>query len=190
MDEQQLILAIRSQGCSENTKQQAFTVLYQKFQPKVTAYLCHLLHRKPDDTIVTDLVAESFTKAFLKIGSYKEQFPYLCWQKQIALNCLRDYFRKHKREHSTYAEYNEESKSIRNLQDNTSADSGIICKENIRIVKKHISSLPEKHRKVMELRFFRNESYSSIATLLHTNCGTVSSIILRCRAQLKMKLNP
>ncbi|MBI4946034.1 MAG: sigma-70 family RNA polymerase sigma factor [Bacteroidetes bacterium] len=190
MKEIQLIQVLQSRECSDSARQTAFTALHQKFEPKVKSYVSFLLHRRISDVVVTDLAEVAFVKAFLKINTYSSQYPFWVWLKQIVLNSVRDFLRAKKTKSLSYAEYNEESRAIRNLKDNTSADSSVICQETTKQVREFFASLPSKYRKVMVLRFYQDKSYEEISSILNNmNIGTISTIILRCRANLKKHMN-
>jgi len=68
------------------------------------------------------------------------------------------------------------------------ADANLVDTEQRRVVKKAISTLPEKYRAPLVLRDVEGKSYDEIAAILQTSEGTVKSRINRARNFLRDKM--
>ena len=67
-------------------------------------------------------------------------------------------------------------------------DANLVDTEQRRVVKKAISTLPEKYRAPLVLRDVEGKSYDEIAAILQTSEGTVKSRISRARNFLRDKM--
>jgi RNA polymerase sigma-70 factor (ECF subfamily) len=67
-------------------------------------------------------------------------------------------------------------------------DKDLIDDEQIRVIAKAISTLPEKYRLPIVLRDIEGKSYDDVASILGLGLGTTKSRISRARGLLKEKL--
>jgi len=67
-------------------------------------------------------------------------------------------------------------------------DANLVDTEQRRVVKRAISTLPEKYRAPLVLRDVEGKSYEEIAQILQTSEGTVKSRINRARNFLRDKM--
>lgn len=67
-------------------------------------------------------------------------------------------------------------------------DTNLVDTERRRVVKRAISTLPEKYRAPLVLRDVEGKSYDEIAEILSTSEGTVKSRINRARNFLREKM--
>lgn len=108
-----------------------------------------------------DLVSETLAGAFGSIQSLEQERAIWTWLFRILLHKHYDQLRKRMRE--------------RRLP--PSATPTAFADEDKEVVRKAISKLPSRERRVLELRYFDGKNSSEIGEALHMPAGTVRSIL-------------
>jgi RNA polymerase sigma-70 factor, ECF subfamily len=140
------------------------------------------LLRNGDD--VEDAVQETFVKAFRAIKGFDARRPLLPWLMRICGNCCIDIVRDRKRQ----------AESL-DLHEHAIADTGESVDESVearasaRRIDEAIRRLPERYRKVLDMRHSQQKSVSEIAAMTGAPEGTVKSWLFRARALLARDLN-
>jgi RNA polymerase sigma-70 factor (ECF subfamily) len=136
---------------------------------------------------VEDLTQEAFIKAFGSLKSFNEEYAFSTWLYKIATNNCIDYIRKRKLQTFSIDKPIEarDSDITFELSDDTyEADRDLISGQRARLLKNAIDALPEKYRKVIQLRHVEEKSYEEIAKQLRLPIGTVKAHIFRARELL------
>jgi len=166
----------------------AYRKLMEKYHDPIYVFVLKIVH---DRSQVEDLTQEAFIKAFASLKNFNEEYAFSTWLYKIATNNCIDYIRKKKL--PTYSidkpiasrdgEYQFE------LPDQTfAADRDIIANQKSRLLAAAIDELPEKYRRVIQLRHVEEQSYEEIATALKLPIGTVKAHIFRAREMLYKSL--
>ena len=140
-----------------------------------------------EQELVEDLVQEVFMKAFNNLSTYSHDYAFSTWLYRIATNHTIDYLRKKKLQTLSINDpYKTKDGEIEiQLPDNSFAtDQPIMKKERKNIVQEAIADLPEKYRKVIEMRHMEELSYQEISDELDLPLGTVKAHIFRARELL------
>jgi len=162
----------------------AYTQIVNKYE---RALYFHILKMIKDREQVEDLVQETFVKAFDNLNTYSTNYAFSTWLYRIATNHTIDYLRKKKLKTLSINEpvKTKEGDMEMQLPDETaSTDRSIIQKQRQKIVQKAIDELPEKYRRVIEMRHMEEKSYQEIADVLDLPLGTVKAHIFRARELL------
>jgi RNA polymerase sigma-70 factor (ECF subfamily) len=133
-----------------------------------------------DDT--NDLIQEIFVKAYLNLASYDPRYAFGQWIYTIARNTFIDYVRKRRDDLSidgTRGEYTRQPVSL-----SPNPEEKIIHAEQRVQLEEYLAMMPDKYRRLIELRFFKDLSYEEIAQQLGLPLGTVKTRIHRARTQL------
>lgn len=143
----------------------------------------HALRMLRDQEDAEDAVQETFVKAFRGIKTFEQGRPLLPWLMRICSNCSVDIMRSRKpledaiecHEHALY---------------DASADveEGVDAKFRCERVREAVSRLPERYRKIIEMRHFGHMDVIEIARALNAPEGTIKSWLFRARAILKKDL--
>jgi len=88
--EENEIVKLAQQGDKE-----AFSVLVRKYQNKVFGLAINIVH---NHETADDLAQEIFIKAYQALPRFRYQSEFGTWLYQIAINHIRDYLRRHKKE--------------------------------------------------------------------------------------------
>jgi RNA polymerase sigma-70 factor (ECF subfamily) len=168
--------------------QDAYVWLIKKYRGPIQNLIYKMVHEKSD---IEDLVQEAFIKAFNSLKNYNQEFAFSTWIYRIAINNTIDYLRKRKL--NTFSidsdETDDEEKPKFEIPDTTySADANIILEQRQKIINDAINSLPEKYKKIIELRHKEELSYEEISEILNLPIGTVKAHLFRARELLNKYL--
>lgn len=174
------VLVKKAIGGDEN----AYAKLVDKYE---RALYFHILKMIKDREQVEDLVQETFVKAFDNLNTYSTNYAFSTWLYRIATNHTIDYLRKKKLKTLSIDEPMRTKDGEMEMQlpdESAKTDRNIIRKQRQKIVRNAIDDLPEKYRKVIELRHMEEKSYQEIADVLDLPLGTVKAHIFRARELL------
>lgn len=171
-----------------NGDQDAFAWLMKKYKGPLQNLIFKMIREKND---VEDLVQEVFIKAFNSLQNYNQEFAFSTWIYRIAINNTIDYLRKKRL--NTFSidtdDYEDEDKPKFEIPDTTySADANLILEQRQKIINDAIDSLPEKYKKIIELRHKDDLSYEEISEILNLPIGTVKVQLFRARELLNKYL--
>ncbi|MDZ7774024.1 MAG: sigma-70 family RNA polymerase sigma factor [Balneolaceae bacterium] len=168
--------------------EQAYGKLVDKYE---RALYFHVLKMIKDREQVEDLVQEAFVKAFNNLNTYSNSYAFSTWLYRIATNHTIDYLRKKKLQTLSIDEPMKTRDGEMQMQlpdEDAGADRRILRKQRQRMVQEAIQDLPEKYRKVIEMRHMEEKSYQEIADVLDLPLGTVKAHIFRARELLYKEL--
>lgn len=134
-----------------------------------------------------DLIQETFIKAYLNLSSYNPKYSFLSWVTTIARNTFIDFTRRGGVRNNIIESSAE--MIYREMDAAESPEEAVISKERHRYVDGEIMALPEKYRKIIELRYFMGMSYEEISEELSLPIGTVKTHIHRAKKLLNEILN-
>lgn len=168
--------------------EKAYKKLVDKYE---RALYFHILKMVKDREQVEDLVQEAFVKAFDNLNTYSTNYAFSTWLYRIAKNHTIDYLRKKKLKTLSIDKPMNTRDGEMEMQlpdESASTDRDIIRKQRQQIVQNAIDDLPEKYRRVIELRHMEEKSYQEIADILDAPLGTVKAHIFRARELLYKEL--
>ena len=147
----------------------------------------HIRKMIKETEMVEDLVQEVFIKAFKNLKTYSNEYAFSTWLYRIATNHTIDYLRKKKLQTFSINDpiKTKDGEMEVQLPDNTYAtDTPVMKSERKAIVQDAIANLPEKYRKVIQMRHMDELTYDEIADELDLPLGTVKAHIFRARELL------
>ena len=168
----------------------AYERLVEKYEGALHHYLRRLVR---SEHVLDDLVQESLIKAFEALDSYSPQYAFSTWLYRIAKNHTIDHLRK-KRLHTRSID-----RPVRTSEGDERPyqlpaggtyrpDAHVVKDQRRTIIQEAIDALPEKYRRVIELRHQEELSYKEIAEELDRPLGTVKAHIYRARERLNKHL--
>ena len=144
---------------------------------------------------VEDLTQEAFIKAFMSLSSFNEEYSFSTWLYKIATNNSIDYIRKKKLQAYSIdkpIDAKDSEYAFELPDEDYEADKELISDQRATLLRNAIAKLPEKYRKVIEMRHVEEKSYEEISEELDLPIGTVKAHIFRAREllykQLKTKI--
>lgn len=166
----------------------AYKRLMTKYHDAIANFIGRMVH---DRAQVEDLTQEAFIKAFASLRSFNDEFAFSTWLYKIATNNSIDHIRKKKLQMYSIDKPVEapDSEYTFELPDDTyEADREIIADQRARMLQEAIAALPEKYRRVIQLRHVEERTYEEIARSLKLPIGTVKAHIFRARELLYKSL--
>jgi RNA polymerase sigma-70 factor (ECF subfamily) len=171
-----------------NGDQDAYSWLLKKYRPPLQSLIYKMIFDKKE---VEDLTQETFIKAFASLASYNQEYAFSTWLFRIGINNTIDYIRKKKLTTFSIETGADDSESECQFEiPDTSflADREIILEQRQNIINEAIDSLPEKYKRVIELRHREDMSYEEIAEVMDLPLGTVKAHLFRARELLNKQL--
>ena len=154
-----------------------FTQLYSEYYPK----LIYFTNRICIDTQkAEDLSTDAFMIALDKIEKYdKEKSQFSTWLFTIAKNLTLQYIKNEKRTISLDIEFDQEGTTMKDFITEGESDLHLqdVSSRKSEIIKKHMDTLKEPYRTVIEMREIKKMAYKDIADKLGRNLSTIKSQI-------------
>ncbi len=166
--------------------QKAYAELVNLYQDSIY-YLMMRIVKNSDDA--EDLTQETFGKAFRNLHAYSPQYAFSTWLYRIAVNSSIDYIR-HKNNSPQCIDddlFNMTSEQIidRSSSNHTMTPEDVVMdKQRISMLRSAVQKLPEKYRKVVELRYYEELSYEEISETLNISLSNVKIQLLRAKNML------
>ncbi|MGJ8644416.1 MAG: RNA polymerase sigma factor [Luteolibacter sp.] len=161
----------------------AFTELVKRYQGSVRACLTV---RLPDVHEAEDLAQEAFIIAYRKLDEFDVERAFGPWVRTIAINLLRNYWRKHK------ATLVGGSAELEILVGEQVALSHSLDNESDRLdaLKRCVAKLDDPMRKLLTLRYYEQRSIAELKKALNVNHSTVTMRLHRLREILQKCIQP
>jgi RNA polymerase sigma-70 factor (ECF subfamily) len=146
--------------------------------------LCLSILDSPDDA--QDAVQETFIAAIRALPKYRGDAALQTWLYSIAVNACRGQMRQSKRR-GKY-EGPEDDAEMTTDRSKPSLEGSVIASQHADAIWEAVSSLDEKHRLPVILRYYHEMSTEEIARVLNINLGTVHSRLSNARTRLTGEL--
>ncbi len=162
--------------------QQAYSILMNRYRNSIYHMMLKMVNNRED---ADDLTQEAFEKAFKKLPSYAPKYAFSTWLFKIAINNCIDHMRKKRLKLLSIddpIEHEGSNNFSSNLKSNTlDPEEAFIRGQKVKLMRHVLSKLNPKYRLMIELRFFEEMSYDSIANELGIPLGTVKAQLFRAK---------
>jgi RNA polymerase sigma-70 factor, ECF subfamily len=137
-----------------------------------TRLLCQAMKLCGNPSLAQDLAQDTLVEAWKHLNRYNGQCRFFTWLCAILLNRYRNVLREKRRLPFLAAAKD----PLDQLMDKAVLpDESAELREEARVIQKCLQALPPKHRQVIYLRFFVDNSLEGIAAALNCSVGTVKS---------------
>lgn len=156
---------------------------------KAVYYLILKMVRNAEDA--EDITQEAFTKAFNSLASFDPKFAFSTWLFRIASNASIDFIRRRKLQTmSIHSGTDDEgSPMVIQIEDQgLTPDEKFLRQQRKDFLNRAIARLPDKYRRLVQLRYFKEYSYEEVAEELDVPLGTVKAQLHRARELLNKEL--
>ena len=161
-------------------KQSAYNFLLNTFWNEVYRFQ---LKRTNDEYEAEEITIQTFSKAFDKIGTYKEQYKFSTWLITISKNIHIDLIRK--RESSIRSQITRKEDGVYKIPDeNPTPEDALIKEQNLAQLLRYIKMLKPHYQEMINLRYFQEMSYKEMAQTLDEPMNNVKVKLLRARRLL------
>jgi RNA polymerase sigma-70 factor (ECF subfamily) len=166
---------------------QAFGLIYDEHYNPIFSYV---FRRVADYDVAKDVTAETFLKAYQKIGVFEwRNIPVSAWLFRIATNEINLYFRHSKYRPvcldetnlHLYLPYEEGIETEKAAMEKALKENG-----EFSMIQKRLLRLDVKYQAVIALRFFEEKSIKEISAILNKKQGTVKSLLSRGLKKLRL----
>ena len=169
----------------------AFAELVGRYRNQITSYIYRMVN---DYDTAVDLSQETFLRVYRAAARYQTTHAFSTYIYRIATNVAISELRKRKRRRLVSltglltSPDGEELMDFQPADDKPLQDIALIDAEKRAVIKRAISTLPDRYRAPLVLRDVEGKSYDEIAAILQTSEGTVKSRINRARNFLRDKM--
>jgi RNA polymerase sigma-70 factor (ECF subfamily) len=164
---------------------QAFALLYDEHYHSIFSYV---FRRLANYDVARDVVAETFLKAFQKIGHFKwKNIPVSAWLYRIATNEINLHFRRLKKNQTCDLDINLYLPYEPGIETEKAALEKALA-ESIEFLtmQEQLLLLDIKYQEVIALRFFEDKNIKEISAILNKKEGTIKSLLSRGLEKLRM----
>jgi RNA polymerase sigma-70 factor (ECF subfamily) len=161
---------------------QAFVRLYDRYFPRLYAYVSYRLTRVQD---IEDLVAEAFLRAVREIKHFewRHESSFAAWLFRIAHNLIVDFYRQNHQHDDPLPLEN-----LMHLQALLpSPEEAIVQQETLAQLRQLINTLSSRQQEVITLKFLGQLRNQDIAEILGLDERTVASHLCRGLRELNQK---
>jgi len=169
----------------------AFAELVGRYRNQITGYIYRMVN---DYDTAVDLAQETFIRVYRAAARYQTTHAFSTYIYRIATNVAISELRKRKRRRLVSltglltSPDGEELMDFQPVDEKPLQDIALIDAEKRAVIKRAISTLPDRYRAPLVLRDVEGKSYDEIAAILQTSEGTVKSRINRARNFLRDKM--
>ena len=170
----------------DNNDQKAYAELMSLYRDSIYYMLMKIVKNSDD---AEDLTLETFGKAFRYLDKYTPQYAFSTWLFRIAVNNSIDYIR-HKNNSPQCIEEDLANSGAQLLIDRTPStttatpEQEVMEKQRIKMLQLAVAQLPDKYRKVVELRYYSELSNDEISQQLGISLSNVKIQLLRAKNML------
>lgn len=154
----------------------AYAEIMQRHQAKLHRYVTFLIHNQ---TIATDVVQDTFIKAYENLRSFNPEYKFSSWIYRIAHNEAMNALKKNRRLSDKDIDTLPELSYEHNLDELVDKE---ILNESIHGC---LDKLDPKYRDVLQLAYFEHMKYEEISDVLRIPTSTVGVRLSRAKERLK-----
>jgi RNA polymerase sigma-70 factor (ECF subfamily) len=166
--DEEVVLHIQSKD------QEVYSVIVERYQAKLIRYINSIVH---DEAKASDIIQETFIKAFINLRSFDNNKKFSSWIYRIAHNEAINAIKKNRKEVSFEEDF--DIQSDENITDNFEK------KEIVSKVEKCISKMSLIYSEPLVLYSIEDKSYEEISDILRIPMGTVATRISRAKILMK-----
>jgi RNA polymerase sigma factor (sigma-70 family) len=163
----------------------AFEELYRRYQPRISSFVCHMLH---DEARCEDVAQEAFMSALRRMRATDCEINFKPWIYQIARNAAIDSYRRN----SHAVEVSMDADDGLRASDRTrlvgldgGPDAALVTKERMTHLQGAFDELSDVHTRVLVMRELEGMSYREIGQKLDLTRPAVESALFRARRRLE-----
>ena len=164
---------------AKNGSEGAFSILVNKYHPRVYASLFSFTKSKEDSE---DLSQQTFIKVWQQLKSFRGESAFFTWVYRIAINLAKNYVSSagyKKQKISSSIDFHEID-----VQSFDDLESIVIHEQSIKEINDFIITMPESLKTAFVMREVEGKSYEEISDITQTPIGTVRSRIFRARESI------
>lgn len=164
-----------------------FEQIVLRYEKKLSSYIRRLGVRTHEDR--QDVLQDIFIKVYKNLQGFDTSLSFSSWIYRIAHNEAISWYRK--KQVRPEGHMVTESEDVLQLQSSEELHAEKLFDEGVNAaeVQRALSTVDEKYRDALILRFFEHKEYDEIGDILKIPIGTVGTLIHRGKHELKRKLD-
>ncbi len=168
ISDEELVVKVRKED------QELYAEIVNRYQDKLMRYAAYLINDKEK---ATDVVQESFIKAYRNLNGFNINKKFSSWIYRIVHNQAINEAKK----------YHKESPIEKDMDwsSNVNLEEEFDKKQIQEMARKCLNTMPIKYSEPLELYFIEDYSYEDISDILRLPMGTVATRINRAKALMK-----
>ncbi|MCO4822204.1 MAG: sigma-70 family RNA polymerase sigma factor [Flavobacteriaceae bacterium] len=166
---------------AKENNQIAYNILLDRYWNDIYGFL---IKRTENENDAEDIAIQTFSKAFDKIDTYKEQYKFKTWLITIAKNIHIDLVRTKKASIANESHEDYEQRVNEIVDESPSPEDKIIREQNLAKLLRDIKKLKPHYQDVINLRYFQEFSYLEISQTLKEPMSNVKVKLLRAKKLL------
>jgi RNA polymerase sigma-70 factor, ECF subfamily len=148
------------------------------------------LHYLRDSADADEAVQDAFVKAFMHIGSYKDEWPFEVWFTRILINGCLDRLKARRRRERWVVPMIDSSGSDREITEimparGPSPEDSVLLNERRRRLSDALAQLPERQRTIFMLSHYEGHSSKEVSAMTGLNESTVRVHLFRAIRKLR-----
>ncbi|MGG0824505.1 sigma-70 family RNA polymerase sigma factor [Paenibacillus turicensis] len=168
-------------------RKESYALILDRYKTKVYGLLRSMGATSVD---AQDLAQETFIKAYCKLSQYQFDSNFAAWLYKIAVNTLKDFYRKKIPIpiEDAYGALEQKTQCRQEEQITNVPEQNYLSKELREEFRKLLQTLPEQCRLIIVLRYSNELSYREIASIVGVSESKVTNSIHRAKKKLKKQL--
>lgn len=166
---------------AKQNDQKAFNFLLDEFWDSVYGFQ---LKRIKNENDAEDITIQTFSRAFDRIKTYKEQYTFKTWLITISKNIHIDLLRKAKSSINSKITDHEDDKIYKVPDESPTPEDKLITEQNLAKLLRDIKKLKPHYQEVINLRYFQELSYKEISEELEEPMNNIKVKLLRAKKLL------
>lgn len=163
----------------------AFEWLIKKYQKRIYFTVLQMVMNHED---ADDILQETFIKAYTKLDTYDDSYPFYPWIYRIAINTALNHQKKKSRLRALSLDDLDNNNHQSDLAESPQQMDDMQGSELVSKLKEALAKIPVEQRTVFVLRVKEGLSYQEISDSLEISIGTVMSRLSRARDKLRSLL--
>ena len=160
---------------------EAFRLIFQRYAKPVLRFTFYMVNNR---SLAEDLCQETFVRAFLHIGSLRDETRLSTWIFGIARNVARESLRSNR--HEGHRVEFEMAASMSDCR--PSPASQLLDSEMKELVRRALNQLDEDQRLVFTLKVYEQQTYEEIAEITGFSIPKVRNDLYRARVAMRSML--
>lgn len=168
LSDEEIVEEVRSKD------QELYYIIVERYQNKLLRYAISLIK---DEDRASDVVQDSFIKAFINLNGFDTKKNFASWIYRIVHNEAINIVKKYQKELPILDDFD--------FQSDESIENNFEQKETVVKVKKCLEEMPLLYSEPLSLFYIHEKSYKEISDILRIPMGTVATRISRAKILMK-----
>jgi len=165
--------------------QRVFAHIIDRYQSKLSRYIRRISGLSNDD--IEDVLQDVFIKVYNNLNAFDPRLKFSSWIYRIAHNSVISNFRKTKSRPQSIT-FEGDDQFLENITSGFDLEKEVDLKSDKKIIISIISSLDQKYKEVLELKFLEEKDYQEISDILKKPIGTIGTLINRAKKKFRREL--